>query len=145
VTMTSDVMHSNNYWHLEQIWFFHLQSLRIRMKAAGSSWMPVFTPAHYTSSHLTRQVSSSVIIFSPTEMSLHGKLLTDIALCDRSRVWNCNDKNNRVNWGDFFFSVHQNGSCFNIPIYFLSSYHLTSNINAKSPHFIKLKQLKSIQ
>jgi len=62
------------------------------MKAAGSSWMPVFTPTDYTSSHLTRQVSSPVLGFSPEKMSRRGKLLMNIILCDPSRILNWNDK-----------------------------------------------------
>jgi hypothetical protein len=37
VTMTSNVVHPNNYGHLEQICFFHLQRIRIKMKTAGHS------------------------------------------------------------------------------------------------------------
>jgi hypothetical protein len=40
--------------------------------------MPVFTPTDYTSLHLTHQISSPVILFSPPKMSQHGQLLMNI-------------------------------------------------------------------
>jgi len=40
--------------------------------------MPVFTPTGYTSSHLTHQISSTVIVVLPAKMSQHGNLLMNV-------------------------------------------------------------------
>ena len=129
--MTSDVMHSINYGHLEQILFFHLHSIRITIKAAGSSRMPLFTPTGYTSSHCDTPS------FVSGDSILTCNNATEQKVADEYRSFAII---RGFEIGVFFFpflSIQQNGSCFNIRIYFLPSFHLPSPTSAKTPHFIK--------